>query len=109
LGDRPVERTVRLNALFESGHAVDIVLAVLAIEYGWLVSRGGWSPVDAALRLGPGAMMLLAVRGALVGAEWPWIMMALLASFPLHLADLARQPKRSARKGPQRNDRHGPS
>jgi hypothetical protein len=82
------------------------VLAVLAIEYGWLVVRGGWSPVDAALRLGPGAMMLLAVRGALTGADWPWIMAALLASFPLHLADLAQT--KGARKKPRRTDRRGP-
>ncbi|WP_448500631.1 hypothetical protein [Sphingomonas sp.] len=108
MGDCPAERAVRLNALFESGHAVDIVLVVLAIEYGWLTARGRWSPVDAALRLGPGAMMLLAVRGALTGADWPWIMAALLASFPLHLADLVRTKAIGAEKGPQRTDRRGP-
>lgn len=76
--------------LFASGHAVDIVLAVLAVELVWLVTRGKWRVADALLRLGPGAMMLVAVRAALTGQDWPWIALALLASFPLHIADLAK-------------------
>ena len=61
----------------------------------WLVlTRGrGWRGLDAALRLLPGALMLLALRAALTGAGWPWIALALAASFPVHLADLARRPR----------------
>jgi hypothetical protein len=77
-----------------SGHAVDLVLAVIAAELGWLVTRGGWRLGDALLRLAPGALMLVALRAALVGADWPWIALPLLASFPVHLADLARGGRR---------------
>lgn len=83
-----------MNWLFASGHAVDIVLAVLALELGWLTIARHWRWVDALLRLGPGALMLVALRVALTGHDWRWIALPLLLSFPLHLADLARTPKR---------------
>jgi hypothetical protein len=75
---------------FASGHAVDLILAILALEFAWLVRRG-WRPGDALLRLGPGALMLLALRGALTGAEWWWVTLPLALSFPVHLMDLARR------------------
>ena len=77
--------------LFASGHAADIVLAVMAAEALWLVARGGGSAGAVALRLGPGALMLVALRAALVGATWPWIALPLILSLPLHLKDLARR------------------
>lgn len=89
-----------MNALFASGHAVDIVLAVIVAEFFWLTFAMKWRALDAALRLAPGAMMLLALRAALSGAEWPLVALPLLLSFPLHLADV----KRSARH--YRTDRH---
>jgi nitroreductase len=76
--------------LFASGHAVDIVLAVIAVELGWLV-RGGWRATDALLRLAPGALMLLALRAALTDLDWWWVALPLALSFPVHLADLARR------------------
>lgn len=76
--------------LFDSGHAVDIVLAVIAVELVWL-TRMGWRAGDALLRLAPGALMLVAVRGALTGLDWHWIALPLLLSFPIHIADLARR------------------
>ena len=79
-----------MNRLFASGHAVDIVLLVIAIELAWLVARG-WSISAALLRLGPGALLLLALRAALTGLDWPWIALPLLLSFPVHLADLIRR------------------
>ncbi len=79
--------------LFASGHAVDLVLAVIALELGWLVSAGGWRVSDAALRLAPGALMLLALRAALGGLAWYWIALPLMLSFPVHLADLARHKR----------------
>lgn len=75
---------------FASGHAVDLVLAILTIELVWLAWRG-WRPADALLRLGPGALMLLALRSALTGAEWWWIALPLALSFPVHLMDLKRR------------------
>ncbi|MBJ6123005.1 hypothetical protein [Sphingomonas mollis] len=77
--------------LFASGHAVDIVLAVIAVELIWLVAGRGWRMTDALLRLGPGVLMLVALRFALTGHDWRWIMTALLSSFPVHLADLMRR------------------
>jgi multisubunit Na+/H+ antiporter MnhE subunit len=80
--------------LFVEGHAVDIVLLVLAIELGWLVRKGGWRVSDAFLRLAPGAFMLLALRAALTGQDWRWIALPLILSFPVHLIDLARSTSR---------------
>jgi hypothetical protein len=81
--------------LFASGHAVDIVLLVIGIEFGWLVTRGHWRMTDALCCLGPGALMLLALRAALTGLDWRWIATLLLLSFPLNLADLARRSRRA--------------
>ena len=80
--------------LFASGHAVDIVLAVIGVELVWLVGTRRWRFTDAILRLAPGALMLLALRAALTGLEWRWIALPLLLSFPVHLADLARRVPR---------------
>lgn len=76
--------------MFASGRAVDLVLAVMALEAIWLIARRG----DAGavlLALAPGALILLAVRAALTGAGWQWVALLLTASLPAHLADLARR------------------
>ncbi len=77
---------------FTSGHAVDVVLAVIILESVWLLWRG-WRLSDAALLLLPAVLMLIALRGALVGADWPWIAVPLALSFPVHLIDLSRRAK----------------
>jgi hypothetical protein len=79
-----------VRALFETGHVVDLVLAVLAAEFVWLVLRGNRT-MDAGLGLGAAVLMMLALRAALTGAAWPWIALPLILSFPLHLADLQRR------------------
>ena len=76
-----------LQNFFDSGHAVDVVLLVLAGEALWL-SRRGWRWSRIAIALGPAVFIVLAVRAALVGAAWYWVALALLASFPLHLIDV---------------------
>lgn len=81
-----------MESLFANGHAVDLVLAVLLAEFLLLWSRGR-SPVDLFWMLLPAALILLALRAALVGAPWPWIAGALALSFPAHLADLMRRKK----------------
>ncbi len=83
-----------LSAFFASGHAVDLVLVVIAIEAIWLTATRRMSIWSAVLVLGPGVFILLGVRAALVGANWWWISLALLASFPLHLLDLHRRIRR---------------
>ena len=80
--------------LFARGHAVDIVLAVIAAEALWLWFAPRWRIADIAARLLPGALMLVALRAALTGAAWPLIALPLLASYPVHLLDLRRRPQR---------------
>ncbi len=82
-----------MDELFASGHAVDIVLAVLAAEAIWL-RRRGWSFRDIVTTLGPAVLILLGTRAALTGSSWIWVSLPLAASFPLHLADLVRQTKK---------------
>lgn len=82
-----------MNWFFASGHAVDVVLLVIAIEFALLAMIAKWRPLDALLRLVPGALMLVALRSALTGLDWRWIALPLLLSFPVHVADLARSRK----------------
>lgn len=79
-----------MTGLFASGHAVDIVLAVMLAEAAFLIVRGR-EAATVVLAFLPGALILLAVRAALTGAGWPWVALALAASFPAHLADLRRR------------------
>ncbi len=76
---------------FASGHAIDVVLAVLALEFVYLVLAKRTDATSACLALMPGALMVVAVRAALTGAGWFWVWAALAASLPVHLADLRRR------------------
>ncbi|CAM3037782.1 hypothetical protein SPAN111604_00895 [Sphingomonas antarctica] len=70
-----------------------MILGVLAAEFLWLTIKAGW-PVQVALwRLLPGALMMVALRTALTGADWRWTALALALSFPAHLADLFTGPR----------------
>lgn len=80
-----------MEALFASGHAVDIVLVVIAIEAGVLFWRSILRPFDIVTMLLPAVLILLGLRAALVGADWPWIATPLALAFPVHLADLLRR------------------
>lgn len=66
----------------------------MLLEWTVLVTLGGWDKRLALYRLLPGALMILALRGALTGAEWHWIALPLLLSFAAHLADLAATERR---------------
>jgi len=79
-----------MRALFASGHAIDIVLAVIVLEAIVLIARGA-NATAVTLTLLPGMLILLAVRAALTEAAWPWVALALAASFPAHVADLRRR------------------
>jgi hypothetical protein len=74
--------------LFASGHAADLIFAVLLIEAVWLRLGRGWGWGAIAGLLGPAALIVLGLRAALTGADWWWIALPLAASLPLHLADL---------------------
>jgi hypothetical protein len=81
-----------LAAFFARGHAADLALLALAVEFIVLTRlRGRARLLDRALALLPGACLLLALRAALTGAPWPWVAAFLAASFPFHLADLTRR------------------
>ena len=74
--------------LFARGHAVDLMLAVLAAEGAWLVARGRRDVLPA---LWPAVPILLALRVALTGGSWPWVAGWLALSLPIHLYDLRRR------------------
>jgi hypothetical protein len=85
-----------IHQAFASGHIMDLVLAVMATEFLWLVWRSapakrGVRSLDLILALGPGALLALALRCALTGLPWPWVAALLTASLPLHIADLRRR------------------
>ncbi len=82
-----------LTSLIESGHIVDVVLAVLAAEIVFLIVRGKRPLVVLAAAL-PGIFILLALRAALTGAGPVWIAIWLAVSLPAHLADLKLRPVR---------------
>ena len=79
-----------MSWFFASGHAVDVVLGFMLLEAMWLTARGR-AALTIFLMLAPGALMLLALRAALIGADWYWVALPLTVSLPLHLADLRRR------------------
>ncbi len=83
-----------LDALFQSGHAADIILAVLAGEAVWLKLRG-WRWLAIVGLLGPAALLVLGLRAALVDAAWHWIALPLALSLALHLLDLRERFRHS--------------
>ena len=80
-----------MSGLFASGHAVDLILVIMALEAGFLLLTRRMTSLALLLVVGPGVFILLGARAALVGAAWGWIALALAASFPLHLLDLRRR------------------
>ncbi|MEQ8412228.1 MAG: hypothetical protein RIB52_11795 [Erythrobacter sp.] len=81
-----------MSWLFETGHAADLILAVLLAEALWLRARGwGWRELVGLL--GPAALIVLGLRGALTGSAWPLIAVPLALSLPLHLLDLRQREK----------------
>jgi hypothetical protein len=85
-----------LRDLISSGHAVDLILAVIAGEFvylAWRNRRQGHARdlLGIVYALAPGACLLLALRAAQTGAGWAWTAAFLTLSFPIHIADLARR------------------
>lgn len=82
-----------------SGRLLDAILLLIVVEAVvlglWHARTGrGIAPLDLCLNLAAGALLLLAMRAALVSgnaaAAAPWLAAALVA----HLADLARRWQR---------------
>ena len=88
-----------MREFFASGHVVDLVLAVIAVEalglglYFRATSRG-ISLTDLIINLASGTCLLFALRAALTGQSWQWIAVALGASLLGHLLDLSRRWQR---------------
>ncbi|WP_417613461.1 hypothetical protein [Parasphingorhabdus sp.] len=79
-----------MTEFFASGHAVDVVLAVLLAEALLLKFRGTSWPEIAGVLL-PAVLMMMALRAALTGASWPMIAIPLALAFPVHIYDLRRR------------------
>lgn len=82
-----------MQALFASGHVVDIALALTVIEAGlvtWYARRIGRGPAPGPFlgNLLSGVCLMLALRAALVGAWWGWIGFFLIGALAAHLSDL---------------------
>ncbi|MFN3619302.1 hypothetical protein [Sphingorhabdus sp.] len=79
-----------MEQFFASGRAVDVVLAVLVVEALWLRLRGQqWVDISPALL--PAILMMLGLRAALTGMDWPFISFPLALAFPVHLYDMHRR------------------
>jgi len=83
-----------MESLFASGRIADIALVVMAAEavilYVVIALRGDAIRYRALVaNLAAGACLVIAVRLALVGANWQWIAIALAASLLAHSTDLA--------------------
>ena len=85
-----------MEGFVRSGMAVDLVLLFLlgeAILLWWkLRGTGQFAPI--ALALLPGACLFLALRAALTGAPWQWVLWWVALSLPAHLADLSARIER---------------
>lgn len=90
-----------MDELFSSGRVVDIALAALALEAAVLTvvyrrtGRGlSWPVLWPNLLAGAG--LLLALRGALTGAHWRWVALALLVALGANLLDLRVRSRRGS-------------
>jgi hypothetical protein len=96
-----------------SGRIVDVALAVLVIEVLWLSWRyrqtgRGLPPGLLITNAGAGGSLMLALKAALSGAAWPWIVAALLASLAFHVADLRHRWINAPNSSPSTEDRNHP-
>ncbi len=88
-----------MGALMQGTALADTVLAVMALEALVVLvwSRLGDRGLDLAVGLLPGACLVLALREALLRADWRWIGLALGGALIAHAADLRRRLRRVAR------------
>ncbi len=87
-----------MSTLFASGHIVDVVLVMVALEAAVLLvlhSRTGRGLPPGALlgTLASGACLMLALRFALTGAWWGFTGAAMAAGGVAHVLDLRRRWK----------------
>ena len=85
-----------MNGVFTSSVLIDLVIAITIVEGLLLagfhhVTGKGIAPGDFAVNLISGLLLMLAVRGVLVGAWWGWTAVCLTASGLVHATDLWRR------------------
>lgn len=85
-----------MEALFQSGRVVDLILLLIVMELLALAAWRGSGRVAPALAdvlpyLLSGAALLVALRVALTAGSWPLMALALLFAFAAHLYDLYRR------------------
>jgi hypothetical protein len=96
LGPREVGQGTALNEFLTSARLIDVVIAFTVLEglalavYHRLSGRG-LAARDYAVNLLAGLCLMLAVRGAVGGAQWQWVGLCLLAAGLVHAADLWRR------------------
>lgn len=88
-----------MSELFSNGRIVDIIIVCMVLEWIAIVAYksrtgNGITPPDLSCNLLAGVFLMLALRGALVGAAWQWIALCLAAALPAHLSDLVRRWQR---------------
>ncbi|MCW6507273.1 hypothetical protein [Lichenifustis flavocetrariae] len=85
-----------MGDLIRSGHLVEAILALTAVEwlalsaYHRLTGRGV-PPRDFNRNLLSGMLLLLALREALVNGWWGWIAASLTGALVAHVADLGHR------------------
>ena len=83
-----------------SGHLVDLAMALTLLELiGLIIYRRrtgrGIDGSKLVVALASGLFLMLGLKAAQTGADWPWIALALSASWVTHLVDLKnRWPRR---------------
>lgn len=86
-----------MQALFDNGRIIDLVLAILVVEAilaaVWL-RRAGRPTIGFLANVAAGACLLLGVRAALIGSEWPSVALWVGLSLPCHVVDLASRWRR---------------
>lgn len=102
-----------MEEFIASGNAIDAILALVALEavlisYLRLRKRTGPELFGYFANLLAGACLLLALRGALMGASGRVIASTLAVAFVMHLADLAarwvsREPAAATRRSESSN------
>lgn len=91
-----------MTVLLLDGHAIDAIIALIAIEgfvlVAWRARTGRGLPVSAFLaNLVAGAGLLLALRGAVTEASSEVISTCLAVAFAAHIADMAGRWRSASR------------